>query len=229
MEKILILLVSLFLTTQCYATTAETHTTYAVNSEVNNTNLNGNLNNIRTVVNGNLDNTNARTSGGFRFYEVLGSTPSAGTEGRAVYNTATDKFLIDDGSTFNAIGTRKYIGNTTRAMDAATGSASITGVGFQPDLVIFNAAYSSVATESNYSWGQDDATTANLSYLFISGATNGGGVNTTNSLFLADGDGSNYQIGKISSMDSGGFTISWTKNGSPAAGTAYVEYVVYKF
>jgi len=75
--------------------------TYTATDQVTNTKLNGNVSNIVTVVNGNLDNDNAKTSSGFRFYESLGSTPSAGTNGRVVYNTSEKSWNVDDGSAFN--------------------------------------------------------------------------------------------------------------------------------
>ena len=100
MKKILIGLLSLFLTVNCYATQVTQHTTYATTSEVNSTNLNGNLQNIITVVNGNLDSTN--TASGFKFMEVLGALPAAGTQGRVVFLTTDNNLYLDNGSAFNA-------------------------------------------------------------------------------------------------------------------------------
>lgn len=83
-----------------YAGTWDAFHTYTTTDTVTSARLNGNINNGRTVVNGGLDNTNADTSSGFRFYEALGSLPSAGTLGRLVFETASHYIAVDDGSAF---------------------------------------------------------------------------------------------------------------------------------
>jgi len=100
MKKAILVILCLLLTTSAYAGTVNRHTTYATNSEVNSTNLNGNFDNIVTVVNGGLDNDNADTSGGYRFFEVLGALPAAGTEGRVIFLTTNDTINFDTGSAF---------------------------------------------------------------------------------------------------------------------------------
>lgn len=98
--KKLIILLSLLMATSVYADEVDVFFIYATTSQVNSTRLNGNINNIINQVNGGLNNDNAKTSSGFRFYEVLGSNPSAGTQGRLVYNTSDDKFHVDNGAAF---------------------------------------------------------------------------------------------------------------------------------
>lgn len=101
-KKMLILLLSiLIISYTVFADTISRHTTYATGSEVNATNLNGNFDNVYNEVNGNLTNDNADTAGGFRFIEVLGSLPAAGTEGRTIFLTTDDTLNFDDGSSFN--------------------------------------------------------------------------------------------------------------------------------
>jgi len=101
MKKIFLLLfLLLFISTKVYAGTATRYFIYQTNSQVTAVNLNGNINNLQTVINGGLDNDNADTSSGFRFYEVLGSLPSAATQGRAVYLTTDDTMNFDNGSAF---------------------------------------------------------------------------------------------------------------------------------
>ena len=69
---------------------------YGEDSEVNANNLNGNFNNIITVINGAL--TNVNTKSGYSFFEVLSSLPVAGTQGRIVYNTTEDTINADNGT-----------------------------------------------------------------------------------------------------------------------------------
>ena len=102
MKKILsICLIGLLIASNAYAGTVSRFSTYATGGEVNATNLNGNFDNLVNTINAGLDNDNADTAGGFRFIEVLGSLPAAGTEGRTIFLTTDDTLNFDDGSSFN--------------------------------------------------------------------------------------------------------------------------------
>ncbi len=100
MIKLLFLLILLFPLT-ANATQITYGTTYAPNGQVTSTNLNGNFNNVSSVVNGKLDNTNADTTNGYRFYKTVSVLPSPGSQG-AVYFLTTDNSLnFDTGAAFN--------------------------------------------------------------------------------------------------------------------------------
>src|SRR3990167_3397672 len=92
----------LLVSSQSYATLIEIFKTYGVNDQVTAANLNGNISNITTVVNGKLDNTNANTASGYRFHEVLGALPAAGTEGRSVFLTTNDTLNFDTGAAWQS-------------------------------------------------------------------------------------------------------------------------------
>jgi len=126
MRKIIVFCLILLIVGNSYAGTISRHTTYATGSEVNATNLNGNFNNIINECNGGLDNNNADTANGFRFYEVLGANPSAGTEGRMVYNTANDNLVIDNGSAFS----------TVTSLDLATANSWSIGDNSSGDITL---------------------------------------------------------------------------------------------
>lgn len=81
------------------ATLIEKYFDYEVNSSLTYLNLNGNIDNIINIVNGNLDNTNIRS--GFKLFEVLGTTPAAGQQGRIIYNTTDNSLNFDTGSIWN--------------------------------------------------------------------------------------------------------------------------------
>ena len=72
--------------------------TWSTGDSVTAAKKNSELNAIVNEVNGGLDNSNADTTNGYRFYEVKGTIPSAGTEGRIVYLTSDDLLHLDDGS-----------------------------------------------------------------------------------------------------------------------------------
>lgn len=117
-----------------------------------------------------------------------------------------------------AIGGGFKLGSFTRDLTTASGSVNITDVGFQPSVVIFLSGLSSY---SSYV-GMDDSInhfmtgTYSASYFLY---------NTRSILIrLAVGD---HQSAYISSMLSNGFTVNWTKTGSPT-GTESVYYLALK-
>lgn len=73
-------------------------TVWSTGDTVTATKLNNNQTAITSVVNGGLDNTNANTTGGYHFYETLSALPSAGTQGRVVFNTADNSLNTDNGA-----------------------------------------------------------------------------------------------------------------------------------
>ena len=99
MKKLILgLILSFLLYSYCHAGLVETYLNYDTNSEVNSSNLNGNFSNIRSVLNGGLDNANVDTTSGFRLYEVLGTLPAVGAQGRIVYYTVENSLNFDTGS-----------------------------------------------------------------------------------------------------------------------------------
>jgi hypothetical protein len=98
MRKFLIgVFLSVALASTSYAGLVSRYNTYSTNSEVNSANLNGNIDNIITVVNGGLDNTNVNTST-YRFVEILGALPAAGTQGRTAFLTTDSTLNFDTGT-----------------------------------------------------------------------------------------------------------------------------------
>jgi len=113
------------------------------------------------------------------------------------------------------------LGSTTYDVSTASGTQTITGLAFQPSLVIIFAGITNTNTAS---WGWD-----NTSSRFCS--SNRGTVaqfafNTDRSLSLTVSSG-NQQVGSVTSFTSDGFVITWTKTGSPT-GTATIGYLAFK-
>ena len=123
------------------------------------------------------------------------------------------------GATLGA--TSHKIGSFTRDVSLASGTQVITGVGFQPKVVWFISVYS-----SNISNGYDDGSSYVCQYV-RGGLVNIGHVTTSFSIVAYESSTIKYE-GKIQSMDSDGFTISWTKTGSPT-GTLEVGYLAFKY
>ena len=77
------------------------------------------------------------------------------------------------------------------------------------------------------SWGADDGTKGvcifDNNYAVAGTYSNGGASSTSVSIFPRQ-DGSNWQGGYVTSWGADGFTIQWTKTGSPT-GTITVQYI----
>jgi hypothetical protein len=124
-----------------------------------------------------------------------------------------------DGSALTGLSTK--VGSFTRDTATASGSQAITGVGFRPKAVVFLASQGST---KEMSVGFSDAS-SNLCIFQQSTAGNF----TTNSaaITLDESTGVSAYVGSISSFDSDGFTISWTRTGTPT-GTATVYYMALR-
>lgn len=114
---------------------------------------------------------------------------------------------------------RIKIGSFTRDMTAATGSVAYTGVGFTPKAVVFLSALSSQSIP--LSVGVDDSTGRGT--IFTRGSASF--ITTPSySIQLETLAGTDFQSGSISAFGADGFTIGWTKTGSPT-GTAQIIYM----
>lgn len=111
----------------------------------------------------------------------------------------------------------------TRDLTTATGTQAITGLGFKPTHVIITA---NLLGNAAASLGFDDAASSTCIYNDHNDSANTWGNSATKSIILATTGAASYQ-GLIQSMDSDGFTLSWTKNGSPT-GTARMNFVAFR-
>ncbi len=88
---------------------------YSPTSTLTNTNLNNRWNLIVNQMNGGLDGNNVKA--GFRFIEILASTPAAGNQGRVVFDTSNNTLNFDTGASFLATAllsaTQTFSGNNT--------------------------------------------------------------------------------------------------------------------
>lgn len=114
-------------------------------------------------------------------------------------------------------------GQFTRDTSLASGTQVITGVGFLSKGVIFMAAESGT---DEVAFGLDGNADAAYGVFDDNGASAGnwvvGGGNTSISM-RENGSGTSYD-GEITTLGSDGFTITWSKSGSPT-GTATISYM----
>ncbi len=107
-----ILILFLLICTPLHADLITGDTTYTTGDTVTATKLNNDNTVVKNQVNGNLNNANAKTGSGFRFYESLGSLPTAATEGRMVYDAGNNNLSIDSGSAW--LGLPTYSGTVAQ-------------------------------------------------------------------------------------------------------------------
>jgi len=117
------------------------------------------------------------------------------------------------------------VGTFTRDMTAATGSQVITGVGFKPKGGVFIA---SVNNTTMMSVGVDDTVTHAGVRTNDPTTTDTWLIGMARTIDMFDNTGPDEQIGIVSSWDSDGFTIGWTKFGAPAVNTATIFYLVWR-
>ncbi len=140
--------------------------------------------------------------------------------GVSAIQTLTNKTLTNPTIT----GSNYKVVSFTYDVSTATGSQSITGVGFTPIGVDFIAAFSSGGNTAAMSWGSSDGTT-NTSWFNSTGAFAAGLSGTA--AIVAIASGGNDARASVSAFTSDGATLGWTKTGTPT-GTITVIAKFYR-
>jgi hypothetical protein len=185
---------------------------------------------------------NTGTAGAFVVNGGALGTPSSGTvtnlTGTASINingtvgattTATGAFTtlsasgtttlvgVNLNSIINGIG---KTGTFTRISGAASGNVSYTGVGFKPSALILIGGIDTVPEKC---WGFGTATAGRNLYSDVANA------NTSSANIFHFVRATDTQDATVSSMDSDGFTLTWTLTGTAATGNAIViNYLAFK-
>ena len=110
----------------------------------------------------------------------------------------------------------------SRDMTAASGNVSYTGAGFQPTALICFAA---IGTTTYASWGMADS--GNVGRGIPKYGDTSFGVSGDFIYPMTDVNGTG-QKANVASYDADGFTLTWIKVGTPAAGTAYLQFLCLK-
>jgi hypothetical protein len=120
-------------------------------------------------------------------------------------------------SIINGIG---KTGTFTRISGAASGNVSYTGVGFKPSALILIGGIDTVPEKC---WGFGTATAGRNLYSDVANA------NTSSANIFHFVRATDTQDATVSSMDSDGFTLTWTLTGTAATGNAIViNYLAFK-
>lgn len=120
------------------------------------------------------------------------------------------------------------VGIITRDMTTASGTQTVTGLGFSPKSIVLLSAQDTSTDKFSIGVHGRVATSGGSTKagLYRYAADNGYGL-TSNHSVLAYESASDYYEGTVTSLDADGFTITWTKNGSPS-GTLNIAYLAFK-
>ena len=133
-------------------------------------------------------------------------------------NNASSTTITEDNS---PEAPRVIVGSFTRALDGASASVAYTGLGFKPTSIEFTAAVdSTIEFSSGYCTDQSGI----LNRCMTSDAT-GVKLSSSECIRIIRNSAGNEQKAALASMDLDGFTLSWTKVGTPPANTLTVNYI----
>lgn len=130
----------------------------------------------------------------------------------ALTATMTNKTIATGSG--NDVQTQFKIGATNRDNTTADGTQAVTGVGFQPRVVVF---LSTVNATKAMSFGWSDGTTNTAIYQTSTAGIFAG--NGSDCIVIDEVSGGTNNVADISSLDADGFTLNWTKLGSPTGTT----------
>lgn len=110
----------------------------------------------------------------------------------------------------------------TRDISLASGTQAVTGVGFTPKGAIFNGCVDGSAGRAF--WGVDDGTTKRVT-IDANQVSAGTYQQDPTSIYCVASSG-NYAKANVQSWDSDGFTLNWTKTGTPT-GTLTINAILF--
>ncbi|MEW6184707.1 MAG: hypothetical protein AB1585_03090, partial [Thermodesulfobacteriota bacterium] len=139
---------------------------------------------------------------------------------RLAKGTANHKMFMNAAATAPEWAKGLYEGTFEHDLSAASGTQEITGVGFKPSMIIILSARSN---SPGFCLGFDDG--SNHYHILNYDISNI--VGSGYSLGWADSTVTNYATGAITTLGSDGFTVTWTKTGSPT-GTLIASYLALR-
>lgn len=143
---------------------------------------------------------------------IKGRAVSAGT------GVPTDLTATQAAAIIGSVGgaTKNKLVSFTRDLSTATGSQSVTGVGFTPTACLFIGGTGQIAN-----WSMVDSSRAGRAMASIGTFATGINMSTNAIQLIENTTATNVQNASVSSWDADGFTLSWTKAGTPT-GTATI-------
>ena len=145
---------------------------------------------------------------------------------RLAKGTADQVLTMNDGATapgWEAAGLSSTVTAETRAAATASGAVSYTGAGFTPTTIIVSSLGDDGKDSYALGFG-DDALGEQITLIY---ALDGTPLNAQIAYvaFGIDSAGSDYQRAVLTSLDSDGCTLTWTKGGSGEAVNFAILYL----
>ena len=144
---------------------------------------------------------------------------SGGVLARLAKGTANFKMFMNVAGTAPEWAAGIKIGSFTRDLTAASGDVSITGVGFKPSNVIFISGW----INNSFAVGFDNG--ASAVHGVVASSCFHSTVASIRFLTSANTDATN---GKIKSLDSDGFTVTYTLSNSQSGQTGTIYYIAFR-
>lgn len=154
---------------------------------------------------------------------LLAAIPSL-ADGEFYYATDADALYVGDSGNVQLSPLRAVAGSFTHDISTASGNQSISGIGFKPRCLV-DINCTGGASNAQASWaGSDDGVTAQCIEVATSGYVPQVGMSMICRTAVSGG---NFSRGLVTSFDANGFTIAWTKVGTPT-GTATVRFLALR-
>jgi len=184
---------------------------------------------IRTGSFASINNNDCSISTSIPLVTVDAATVSATIEKNRLNSAAATTARLSNASTttvtrdnFPEAPTVKT-GTITRALDAASGDVAYTGIGFRPTSIEF---FASVATDTlGFSDGFCDASSGVENQCTTRDSATGAISSSTNCIKIIKPTTADIQSAVLKQFDADGFTLTWTKAGTPSANTITVGYI----
>lgn len=167
---------------------------------------------------GELPNANLAEIANDKLAQIVTASKVSGIALTALTSIPSAAGAIPTANLTNALQVK--VGAFSRDISTATGTQAVTGVGFQPKAVIVIA---NTNTTAKTSIGFTDGTSQGVIHDYQEESADGWGVSSSYTIFVVHGSGV-YYSGSITTLGADGFTVSWTKTGSPT-GTLSCNYL----
>lgn len=140
---------------------------------------------------------------------------ASGVPGRLGIGSANQQLFVNAAGNGIEWGFGSKVVAYTRDMTAASGDIAYTGAGFKPNNIIVLSAFKASFT-LGFGYGTDSKFAIRL---FGASLGSVDSVTSTILTLIEDATTTKYQNGILKSLDADGCTITWSKGGTPSAGT----------
>jgi hypothetical protein len=150
----------------------------------------------------------------------------SGMLARMAKGSANTKLFMNAGATAPEWAVGLKLGAFSITTNTATGDVAYTGVGFKPSAVIFFACTNG-GWSNTWSFGMDTGAARYCIFNYENVTPGSFPFSNVNSIYMVEASGKFYD-GVIKTMDSDGFTITWTRTGATSVVDLRVAYLALR-